>query len=258
MTEISLAGKTCIITGAAGGLGRAIAETFLKAGANVVGCDINLSLLEATAQEISPLGNFEGVQTDITSAESLSVLFDKAIRRFGRLDVLVNNAGIMDRFDPVGDLEKDLWDRVIAVNLTAPYLTSKLAVNHFLSHETGKGVILNIGSASGLCGFRAGAAYTASKHGLVGLTKNTASFYGKRGIRCNAILPGAMETNVGDAFKSGMNGEGLALLEQQMKGTPPEKCELSDVSNLCLFLCSDASAALNGVCAPADRGWTSI
>lgn len=120
----------------------------------------------------------------------------------------------MDRMDPAGDVDRKLWDRVIAINLTAPAMVSKQAVNMFLKHDT-KGVIVNIASVAGTRGFAAGAAYTASKHGVIGLTKNTAAYYSFKGIRCNAILAGGMQTNIASAFaQGGVNMEGLGTMRK--------------------------------------------
>ncbi|KAK5018126.1 hypothetical protein LTR16_003906 [Cryomyces antarcticus] len=111
-------------------------------------------------------------------------------------------------------------------------------------------------SATGIAGFRAGAAYTASKHGLVGLTKNTAAFYGKKKIRCNAILPGAMKTNIADALATGMNMEGYQTM-QTTAAMEPSNNDLETVAKLCFFLCSDDAGVVNGACVQTDGGWLS-
>lgn len=149
----SLSGKSALITGGAGGLGKAIAETFLKAGAKVLVVDINADRLETASKELSAHGEFHSQNADITNESSVEAIFTTAKEKIGHVDILVNNAGIMDQLDPVGTTEKDMWDRVLAVNLTAPYLMSK----HAVKAMDGKGgVILNIGSTAGAFGFRAG------------------------------------------------------------------------------------------------------
>jgi len=150
----SLANKSAIVTGAASGLGKAIAEAFLKAGAKVIIVDVNEGRLNAATSELSAHGAVHAVEADITKEESISKIFEAALSKFGGIDILVNNAGIMDKFDPVGDLDKALWDKVIAVNLSAPMVMSKYAVNEML--KKGSGVILNVGSMAGAHGFRAG------------------------------------------------------------------------------------------------------
>jgi NAD(P)-dependent dehydrogenase (short-subunit alcohol dehydrogenase family) len=233
--------KTALITGAAGGLGKAIAVAFLQAGANVVVCDINKSMLDECSTELSPIGPFLAVTADITSEESAGALFKETVDRFGQLDVLVNNAGIMDRFDPPGECDKGVWDRVLAVNLTGPFVLSKLAIKEFLrdGREGGKGgSILNVGSIAALRGGSAGAAYTVSKHGLMGLTKNITAHYTKQSIRCNIIMPGAMQTNIASAFVNGFNMEGQQLVGKLMEVNPgPVKTE--ELAKLAVFLSSD-------------------
>lgn len=155
MSAERLSGKTCLVTGGAGGLGKAIATKFLSAGANVVICDINEDRVKQTSEELSTRGPFKTVVTDITNSESVKSLFDTITTTFGKLDVLVNNAGIMDRFDPVGALDENLWNKVIAVNLTAPFLLSKLAVSNMLENQT-SGCIINISSVAGKSGWSGG------------------------------------------------------------------------------------------------------
>lgn len=156
MTEQILVGKTCLVTGGAGGLGKAIATKYLEAGANVVICDINEERLQQTSTELSPMGPFKAVKTDITNQNEVESLFKEIIQEFGKIDVLVNNAGIMDKFDPIGDLDPELWNRVIAINLTAPFMLSKLAVRNMLEQEKPEGRIINIISVAGKAGCAAG------------------------------------------------------------------------------------------------------
>ncbi|KAF9884526.1 hypothetical protein FE257_001714 [Aspergillus nanangensis] len=253
MSELS--GKTCLVTGGAGGLGKAIATRFLVAGANVVICDINDDRLKETSAELSSRGSLKAIKVDITSAAEVQGLFDEIVAAFGKVDVLVNNAGIMDRFDPVGDLDEGLWNKVMAVNLTAPYLLSKLAVQDMLKQESPDGCILNIVSFAGKAGWSAGAAYTASKHGLVGLTKNTAAFYGSKGIRCNALMMGGMQTNIQDAFMSGINQDGMARVQKLFATAEVPMCDLDQVAEVCLTVASSQGMKLiNGTCIPVDHG----
>ena len=153
---VPLAGKSAIVTGAASGLGKAIAEKFLKAGAKVTICDINEERLKSSSEELSAHGEVHSIKADITNEESVKDIFEAAVGKFGAVDILVNNAGIMDRFDAVGTLDKALWDRVLAVNLSAPMMMTKCAVNHMVERKGG--VILNIGSMAGQFGVRAGKA----------------------------------------------------------------------------------------------------
>ncbi|KAF4537760.1 Short chain dehydrogenase/reductase family oxidoreductase [Lasiodiplodia theobromae] len=181
----TLAGKTCLVTGGAGGLGKAIVTAFLKAGANVIMCDINQERLKETSTELAGAGSLTAVRADITNPAEVEDLFTEIAGKFPTLDVLVNNAAIMDRFDPVAELDLELWDKVLSVNLTAPFMMTKLALRAMLQQPNSNGCIINIASGSAKAGWLAGTAYTASKHGLIGLTKSTSSFYGAKGrLQC--------------------------------------------------------------------------
>jgi len=247
----SLTSKVAIITGAGGGLGKSIAQAFIAAGAETVLVDVNQNYLSSAVAELGD--NAHGIVGDVTSDTSVQSILDETITKFGRVDVLVNNAGIMDNFAPVGDVELKTWEKVLAVNLTGPMLMSRAVVKHFLAKEGG--VILNVSSLGGLFGNRAGAAYTSSKHALIGLTKNTAAAYHKKNIRCNVICPGAMpNTNIQDAFKAGIHQENqqLAMMTMAMQ---PNMCDVGDMANLAAFLCSDASKTVSGAVITADGGW---
>ncbi|KAJ5212103.1 uncharacterized protein N7498_003749 [Penicillium cinerascens] len=259
MSDQILAGKVCLVTGGGGGLGKVIATKFLEAGGSVVICDINEERLQETSAELSSKGPLKAIKTDITKNEEVQSLFAEIIREFGKVDVLVNNAAIMDQFDPVGDLEVDLWDRVMAINLTAPFLLSKLAVRNMLEQEKPDGRIINIVSVAGRAGWASGAAYTASKHGLVGLTKNTAAFYGNKGIKCNALMMGAMQTNVADAFKTGLNMEGYQKMNTVFESIKAPYCDLEEVAGFCTSMTYGKGASIiNGACIAVDNGWTCV
>ncbi|KAF7552743.1 hypothetical protein G7046_g7317 [Stylonectria norvegica] len=216
---MSLEGKTALVTGSAGGLGQVIADMFLSKGANVVVCDVNRARLADAEDRYSSShpGKVLVVEVNVSDEAAVERLVASAISKFGGLDVVVNNAGIMDHFDPAGTCDKALWDRVLAVNLTGPFLITKHALPPMQTQR--RGLIINIGSNSSLRGHGAGVAYTASKHGLLGLTRNTASFYGAQGIASVALLLGGMDaTHIGDAFAEGVNMEGM----QMMKASHPE------------------------------------
>ncbi|KAJ5248033.1 hypothetical protein N7489_002623 [Penicillium chrysogenum] len=259
MPEQILAGKTCLVTGGGGGLGKAIATQFLEAGANVVICDVNDERLQRTSAELSSKGPLKTIKTDITKVDEVESLFDTLIGNFGKIDVLVNNAGIMDHFDPIGDLDMELWDRVMAINLTAPALLSKFAVRNMLAQPKPDGRIINIVSVAGKAGWASGAAYTASKHGLVGLTKNTAAYYGNKGIKCNALMMGAMETNIVDAFNSGMHMEGYKKMVNVLEAIQAPYVDVNEVAGFCVNLTYGKGAGhINGATIAIDNGWTSV
>ncbi|HCM77788.1 MAG TPA: 3-ketoacyl-ACP reductase [Cytophagales bacterium] len=246
--------KVALITGAGSGMGKAIAILFAKEGGKVVATDINkerLTLLqkdiEKSGGEVTTLIANMSVEADINN------MFEVALSQYGTLDILVNNAGIMDNFSPVGELENEVWEKVIAINLTGPFQAMRKAINIFLPKE--KGVIINIASVAGLRGGRAGAAYTASKHGLIGLTKNTGHVYAKTGIRCNAIAPGAIETNIGETID--MTRITPIVNERIMEGMGlnPRSAKPEEIAKIALFLASDDASFVNGHVVVADGGW---
>ncbi|KAI2707689.1 hypothetical protein CBS147332_6747 [Penicillium roqueforti] len=259
MSEQILAGKTCLVTGGGGGLGKAIATHFLEAGANVVICDVNEERLQATSAELSPKGPLKAIKTDITQTSEVESLFETLIGEYSKIDVLVNNAGIMDHFDPIGDLDMELWDRVLAINLTAPALLSKLAVQNMLAQPKPDGRIINIVSVAGKAGWASGAAYTASKHGLVGLTKSTAAYYGNKGIKCNALMMGGMETNIADAFSKGMHMGGYEKMIGVLNAIQAPPVDVNEVAGFCVNMTYGKGAGqINGATIAIDNGWTSI
>ncbi|MDR0950975.1 MAG: SDR family oxidoreductase [Candidatus Ancillula sp.] len=269
-----LIGKVAIVTGAASGIGRATAKLFASEGAKVVVSDMNLEGAEKVVEEINAFAyakNVEGsvdknavaiaTQTNVAKLDDIKTLYQTALEKFGRIDITVNNAGIMDGMQPVGKLTDELWDKVIAVNLNSVFYSMREAVQIFLKQKKDddgiKGVIVNIASIGGLFGGRAGAAYTASKHGVVGLTKNTAFEYEKRHIRCNAIAPGGVMTNVQKSmFSAGIDARGMMAMQKGMK-LDPRLGKPEEVAKVALFLASDDSSFVNGQILTADAGWTS-
>ncbi|CAJ2510342.1 Uu.00g050450.m01.CDS01 [Anthostomella pinea] len=253
-------GKTIVVTGAAGGLGKAIAAAFLKAGGNVAICNINQERLDQIQSEWKSQSDKTLVwKTDITNEEAVKGFFDAVVSRFGGLDMLVNNAGIMDNFDGVGTASKETWDRVISINVTGAFLCLKAAVNAFESKPEPSGTVINIGSIASYRGVMAGAAYTAAKHALLGLTKNTAGYYGAKGISCIALLLGGMdETNIVDAFARGFNQVGMMLMGAVNPGYVPGKTgvPVADVAKYCLFFSDDSMArASNGASVCVNNNW---
>ncbi|OWA34010.1 3-ketoacyl-ACP reductase [Saccharibacillus sp. O16] len=248
-----LQGKTAIVTGAASGMGRSIAVLYAAEGAKVAVSDINLEAAEKVAAEIREAGGEAfAIKTNVTSEEDIEQLIDRTVERYGTLDILVNNAGIMDGFVPAGDLTDELWERVFAINTTGPMRAIRKALPIFLEKE--QGVIVNVASAGGLNGSRAGAAYTASKHAVVGLTKNVGFQYAIKGIRCNAIAPGGVATNIsaamGQPHPFGMERAMMGM------GVNPRIGEPDEIAKVALFLGSDDSSFVNGVVVTADAGWT--
>lgn len=247
--------KVAVVTGGASGMGEAISHRFAQEGAKVVIADYNLEGAEKVANDINALFPNAAVflKADVSVEADNNAMIDTAVATFGHLDILVNNAGIMDGFEPVGDISNARWERVFAVNVNGPMYASRKAVALFL--EQGFGNIINIASAGGLNGGRAGAAYTASKHAVIGLTKNTAFMYAKKGIRCNAIAPGTIITNISQSmtdinkFGQETTGVGMALV--------PSYGSAKQIADAVLFLASDDASYVNGEILNVDGGWTS-
>lgn len=250
---MKLQDKVAVVTGAASGMGRAIAILYAKEGAKVVVSDLTLEGAGATVADITAFGGIAtAVEADITKEGDVYKLIKAALNTYGTVDILVNNAGIMDNFSPVGDVTDELWEKVFAVNVTGAMRTIRQAMPVFL--EKGAGIIINIASVGGLYGSRAGAAYTASKHAVIGLTKNTGFQYAEKGIRCNAIAPGGVNTNISASFKEA-NQEGM---NKAMAGATfnPRNGEPEDIARVALFLASQDASFVNGTVITADAGWT--
>lgn len=250
---VKLSGKTAIVTGAGSGMGRAIANLFAKEGARVVAVDLNGDSVEAVVSEIKETGgDVVGVTGDVMKQDDIDRVVEMATKTFGSLDILVNNAGIMDNFLTVGEVTDEVWDRVLGVNLTGPMKLARAAIHVMEKQETG-GVIVNNASVGGLFGTRGGAAYVASKHALIGLTKNIAATYGTLGnIRANAIAPGGVNTNIGSTITAPSE---LGMKAIQGAGEAPMG-EAEQIATVALFLASDDSSFVNGDVLKADGGWT--
>lgn len=254
---MKLQGKVVVITGAGSGMGRAMAIRFAQEGAAIVAGDWNAHRLEEVVTTVKAKGGtIVGAQGNIADKATAEQLIDLAITTYDRVDVLCNNAGVMDYMQGVGELSDDIWQRVLSINLEGPMFTSRRAIPYML--KQGSGSIINIASTAGISGGAAGAAYTASKHALVGLTRNTAWMYATKGIRCNAICPGGTRTNIAetmipdrlDAAGAGRAGTFAALI--------PAMLESEDIAALALFLAADESRYINGAIIPADAGWTAV
>ncbi|WP_456274679.1 SDR family oxidoreductase [Bacillus sp. AK031] len=248
-----LENKVAVVTGAASGMGKAIAVLYAKEGAKVVVSDINQEAANAAVEEIKASGGEAvAVLANVAKEEDIHNLIDKTIETYGTLDILVNNAGIMDNFEPAGDIVDENWERIFAVNTTSVMRATRKALPVFLEKEAG--VIINIASAGGLYGARAGAAYTASKHAVVGFTKNTGFMYATKGVRCNAIAPGGVETNIQSSM-TGFNQSGMERIQPGL-AINPRVGKPEEIANIALFLASEESSFVNGTVITGDAGWT--
>ncbi|KAF5077579.1 3-beta-hydroxycholanate 3-dehydrogenase (NAD(+)) 2 [anaerobic digester metagenome] len=251
---MKLQGKVAIVTGASSGMGHEIAALFAQEGAIVYAVARRAERLQELAESIQEPGRIIPHVADLMEKEDAQSLIEAVVKDAGKLDILVNNAGIMDDFSAVGDVADDMLEKVFALNTFAPFYTSRGAVKQFLVQ--GGGNIINIASVGGLYGARAGAVYTAAKHAVVGLTKNTGYMYAKKNIRCNAICPGGVETEIGSGdFMKKVNQEGLNIVMSNIGGNPRNGKPI-EIARVALFLASDDSGFINGQCITADSGWT--
>ena len=245
-----LTGKVALVTGAASGIGVASALAFAEAGATVAVCDRDRAGAEATAKLIGDAGAEAcAVGVDVTDAAQVQAMVEEVVGRFGRLDCAHNNAGITGPTALTADYDPEQWDLVLAVNLTGVF--------HCLRHElaamlrSGGGAIVNTASFSGLVAVPRIAAYVASKHGVVGLTKAAAVEYGRKGIRVNAVCPGSTRTPMVDGFSGGdpRVEEALAAVSPMRRLAEPE-----EIARTVVWLCSDEASFVNGHALAVDGG----
>jgi NAD(P)-dependent dehydrogenase (short-subunit alcohol dehydrogenase family) len=244
----SLTGKVAIVTGASSGIGRATARLFAEEGATVLVTARRAAELEALVAEIrSGGGEADMLAGDVTDEAHAKALVERAVARFGGLDIAFNNAGSVGRTGPLPDLERDDWEKTLGVNLTAAFLAAKYQVPAMLDRSAGALIFTSsfVGHTVGMPGM---AAYAAAKAGLIGLTQALAAEAGPRGIRVNALLPGGTDTPAA-TFKTPEEWafvEGLHALKRVAR---PE-----EIARAALFLASDAASFVTGAAMLADGG----
>lgn len=248
----TLTGKRAIVTAGTGGIGRAIAETFMTAGAKVHICDVDEARIAAVREALPGLG---ATLADVADPASVDRLFGEAMDRMGGLDILVNNAGIAGPVAPVDEIDPEGWRRCLAVDLDGPFLCARRAVPAI--REAGGGSIVNIASTAGLFGFPNRSPYAAAKWGLIGFTKTLAMEQGAHGIRVNAICPGSV---------SGPRIDSVIAAAAEVRGVPAGEMrdswlrqvslrtfvDAQDIANMALFICSDAGARISGQALAVD------
>ncbi|MEX2481889.1 MAG: SDR family oxidoreductase [Gammaproteobacteria bacterium] len=252
MTQ-SLTDKIAVVTGGASGIGRATVLALVAAGARVAIADRATNLGQALADEIDA-GGGEAlfVETDVAAAASVEALFDAVIARWGRLDCAFNNAGVADAGKFTIDASEEDWDRVNAINLKGVWLCMRREIREML--KTGGGAVVNTASVAGLVGWRGSATYSASKHGVIGLTKSAALEYARQGVRVNAVCPGVIDTPMGAPATQSQGAVHDTLLARHPIGRfgMPE-----EVAGAVVWLCSPASSFTTGLALTVDGGYVS-
>ncbi|MFE8886380.1 SDR family NAD(P)-dependent oxidoreductase [Pseudarthrobacter enclensis] len=243
------AGRTVIVTGAGSGIGQATALRVAREGGRVVAADISKQRLDDLVAENAGL-DLVPVAGDISTEETVAAVVAAA---GGRVDALANVAGIMDNFAPVHEVDDDLWDRVFRINVTALMRLTRAVVPLML--EAGEGSVVNVASEAGLRGSAAGAAYTASKHAVTGLTRNSAVMYGPRGLRFNAVAPGATITNIEATWGMELAAGRLGPL---MQANIPAPATAAQLAASITFLLSGDGTNINGAILASDGGWSAV
>ena len=244
-------GKKAIITGAGSGIGKATVERFVAEGGIAVAIDVSQERLDQLTSDFSKRG--QSIQTvcgDLCSSETIERIMSTV---GSHLDILINNAGIMDDFVPLEELDDELWERVISVNLTSVMKLSRAALKVML--KQGHGAIVTTSSGASFKSGIAGTAYTTSKHGVNGLVKSIAAIYGHRGIRSNAVAPGGTKTNIMDLSKPIRGQKTMELLAPNMSNAT-KTAEPSEVAASILYLASDDASNVNGAILACDGGWS--
>ena len=247
-----LDGKIAVITGATAGIGEATAELFAREGASVVLAARRAEKLAEVAGRIEDGGGTAlAVPADVTLVDDCRRLCDEAIGRFGRIDILVNNAGIVDQHTPTVRVTDELWDTVMAVNLTGTFYLCREFLLRLRDGEAGS--IVNVSSIAGVYG-NGGAAYSASKYGVIGLTKNIAIQYAGTGVRCNAVCPGPTPTELNSPDKlARFDAEFMGICSRHTDMTVGDS-DVADQAEAILFLASDAARYVTGQVLVVDRG----
>jgi NAD(P)-dependent dehydrogenase (short-subunit alcohol dehydrogenase family) len=247
----TLEGKVAVVTGAAMGIGRSSAQIFAREGASVVVADIDdAGGNETVAMIVAAGGRASFIHTDVSVRSDVGAMVGHAVDTYGGLDCAHNNAGIAAPMAPLADYPDDGWDKTLAVMLTGVYYCMKAEIPVML--EGGGGAIVNTASGVGLVGYAQQAAYTASKHGVVGLTKVAALDYGAQGVRVNAICPGTARTPMVD--------RAIAYdpaIDAHLKALHPigRIAESSEIAEAAVWLCTPAASFVLGVALPVDGGY---
>jgi NAD(P)-dependent dehydrogenase (short-subunit alcohol dehydrogenase family) len=245
-------GKVALVTGASGGIGLATARTFAEAGASVALSARRAELINEAVERLTAAGfKALAVPADVTDASQVSAMVARTVEHFGRLDYAVNNAGVINERGPAHALLEQEWDRLISVNLTAVWLCMKHELAQMV--RQGSGAIVNVSSVAGLRAAPGLAAYNASKHGVVGLSKCTGVEYASQGIRVNAICPGWVETPMTAEYGSDPEHRRQMIASEPIGRT----AQPEEIANTAVWLCSDGASYITGEAIAVDGGQTS-
>jgi NAD(P)-dependent dehydrogenase (short-subunit alcohol dehydrogenase family) len=251
--NISFEHQVALVTGAASGLGLATAKAFAAAGAAVVLADIDEAGIRSAADELNAHGfTALAIRCDVTDDDQVAAMVEQTVAAFGRLDAAYNNAGIQDVLANVTDAPRDVFDRVMAVNLSGVWSCMKYELRQMRAQ--GSGAIVNCSSIGGIVGSAGRATYHASKYGVIGLTTSAALEYAAEGIRVNAICPGMFDTPMSDRMKAAGQTEALNAMLQQV---PIARLGRSDeIADAVLWLCSSKASFVVGHALVVDGGYT--
>lgn len=247
-----LENKVAFVSGGGSGIGREVAKAYAREGAKVVVADINVEHGEETVKEIKEKGGEAFfIKGDSSSAADNKHMVEVTVSKYGRLDIACNNAGMGGPVKPTGEYEPEAWDKVIALNLSGVFYACRYQLEQM--EKNGGGSIVNIASIHGQVAAPNSVAYTASKHGVVGLTKNIAVEYAQKNIRCNAVGPGYIETAL---LKDNLNKEMMQAVAA--KSAMNRLGTAEEVAELVVFLNSDKSSFTTGSYIIADGGYTAV
>jgi NAD(P)-dependent dehydrogenase (short-subunit alcohol dehydrogenase family) len=242
-------GKVAFVTGAASGIGRATAVAFAAEGARVAILDRTEDALRDTADAVRNAGSkVLVIACDVSKPEQVEAAVARTVETFGRLDVAFNNAGVENKAAPVAEIELDEWDRILDINLRGTFVCMKHELAQMV--RQGSGVVINTSSGAGVRGVAGGAAYAASKHAIIGLTKSAALDHAKSNIRVNAVLPGNIETPMMDRFTGGDIQKAIDLEPVGRLGKPEE------IAEAVLWMSADLGAFVTGASISIDGGWS--
>lgn len=246
-----LHGKRAVVTGAASGIGRAIALRFAAEGARVAVWDIDRAGADAVVLDIRATGGDAiACAVDVSRSDAIRRGTTETVANFGSVDILVNNAGIHDDYVGILEADEQLWERIIGVNLKGMWLTSRALLPLMLAEQ--HGAIINIASISSFTANGGGTIYTTAKHGVVGLTKRMAYELASNGVRVNAIAPGAVETGI----TAGLNADADSVVMQRIREAPAGRmAKASEIASVALFLAGEEASFVHGSVYTADGGW---